>query len=670
MRKPWQIWITFAICLGLAVPALALLTVKSLELDLAQVRARRRAELDEAISNALWTMDTRLTPILAQEAARPEFEYSSFLPPSAAEAPDRPPQSAGLPAAVASGTDDSKVSGTVPADGPASAAKIAGVESGKVTPSRLLVQPSPYVRLNFQCSANGCVTSPQCPDEPEMSWAIRSGAVREQIDDCRRSLADFMQWVDYDQLLAMLPDQSLPQWQDVAPESSVANYVWQANSGQVLSQNVDLTRLRMPNDNDSSDPAVPPPSAFENAVPSRETRSQSPARLNNDFNNRNSALQAFAQREIAGQRSANPAAARAAIVREGVSRPLWIGSQLLLARRVTIGDQIVIQGCWLDWPEIETLLRHEVRDILSEFTFEPVRSEKDVRIGRLLATLPVQIHVPPMTAVPLTLSPMRIALLIAWLCFALVTFTGGMMLAGVITLSERRAAFVSAVTHELRTPLTTFRMYAEMLAENIVPETSRIGYLRTLQSEADRLSHLVENVLQYARLERSTGDRKRELVTLAELARRIAACSGSRLGQTGMELVVELSDNDRDVSLYTDPRAIEQIAFNLIDNACKYAGASDDRRIHLTMAVAVREVTMTLRDHGPGIPAEARRRLFKPFSKSAHEAAQSAPGVGLGLALARRLAVSLGGRLELAAAEVGGAEFKIRLPHHIDRDSP
>jgi signal transduction histidine kinase len=668
----------FAICLGLAIPAMALLTVKALELDLAQVKAQRQAELDEAISNALWTMDTRLTPILAQEAARPEFEYSSFLPTTALLASDRQPRSVRRGAADDARPDGARPDGATtveggPADSPATSTRSALSESETVTPSRLLVQPSPYVQLSFQCSANGCVTSPQCPDEPELPWAIRSGADPEQIDDCRRRLADFIRWVDYDQLLEMLPEQSLPQWQDFVPESNVANTPWQANHGQVVSQNVDLSRVSSPNQHESTDPAVPLPPAVENIIQLRESRSQSPARQSSDFNNRNSALQAFAQREIAGQRNANPAASyaatvRAATVREGVSRPLWIGSQLLLARRVTVGEQTVIQGCWLNWQEIEALLRREVRDILPEFTFEPVRSEKEVKIGRLLATLPVQIHVPPVTAEPLTLSPMRIALLIAWLCLALVTLTGGMLLAGVITLSERRAAFVSAVTHELRTPLTTFRMYAEMLAENMVPEASRVGYLRTLQSESDRLSHLVENVLQYARLERNAGEHKQELITLATLAGRIAECSRSRLDQTGMQLVIELRDQDRDIALRTDPRAIEQIAFNLIDNACKYAGAADDRRIHLVLAVLPREVTLTIRDHGPGIPTTARRRLFQPFSKSAHEAARSAPGVGLGLALSRRLSTSLGGRLELVAADTDGACFKIRLPRPSERD--
>ena len=75
-----------------------------------------------------------------------------------------------------------------------------------------------------------------------------------------------------------------------------------------------------------------------------------------------------------------------------------------------------------------------------------------------------------------------------------------------------------------------------------------------------------------------------------------------------------------------------------------------------------RHVQISLRDHGPGISAAGRKRLFQPFSKSVHEAANTAPGVGLGLALSRRLAHDLGGKLQLQSPAGGGAEFVLTLP--------
>jgi signal transduction histidine kinase len=280
-----------------------------------------------------------------------------------------------------------------------------------------------------------------------------------------------------------------------------------------------------------------------------------------------------------------------------------------------------------------------------------------------LAAIPVQISTPPVVAEAASWSPIRVSLLVAWSCLLLAAAAGAMMLQSVITLSERRGAFVSAVTHELRTPLTTFRMYAEMLAEGMVPDAGqRQKYLNTLRVEADRLSHLVENVLQYARLERSPSGRRREPVTLAAMIDHCQSRLAERAEQAEMKLVVECSEADGAVAVETDLAAVEQILFNLADNACKYAAGAGDKRLHLQFATGARHVTITVRDHGPGIAPAGRRRLFQPFSKSVHEAADSAPGVGLGLALCRRLAIDLGGKLELQSPEGGGAAFVLTLP--------
>jgi signal transduction histidine kinase len=107
--------------------------------------------------------------------------------------------------------------------------------------------------------------------------------------------------------------------------------------------------------------------------------------------------------------------------------------------------------------------------------------------------------------------------------------------------------------------------------------------------------------------------------------------------------------------------AAEQILFNLVDNACKYARTAADKRIHLAAQWHNGTVRLRLRDHGPGIPPSVRRRLFQPFSKSAQEAACTAPGVGLGLALSRRLARDMGGDLRLDEDVTDGACFVLTL---------
>jgi signal transduction histidine kinase len=402
---------------------------------------------------------------------------------------------------------------------------------------------------------------------------------------------------------------------------------------------------------------------YANPVESgRSQRAQS--RSGNDLVNREAALQRYAQQSLAEQRLNLKAALPPVRVVVGVSKGLWVGERLLVARRVEVGEETVVQGCWLDWDGLKQRLRGEVADLLPQVELTPVTLAEPIKLSRLLATIPVQLSVQPPEPPPAGWTPIRISLAAAWACLLITALIAGVMLHGIVTLSERRGAFVSAVTHELRTPLTTFRMYAEMLAEGMVPAAAqRQRYLETLRGEADRLAHLVENVLQYARLERGRpGQRRREEVSLAGLLERTESRLADRAKQAGMKLVVEIDEDHCDAALSTDSSAVEQIVFNLVDNACKYAAAASDKRIHLKLECLPRQVRITVCDHGPGISAAGRRKLFRPFSKSVHEAANTAPGVGLGLALSRRLAAELGGRLELTTPTGEGAGFELTLP--------
>jgi len=253
-------------------------------------------------------------------------------------------------------------------------------------------------------------------------------------------------------------------------------------------------------------------------------------------------------------------------------------------------------------------------------------------------------------------------LLAAWIGLAAAALAAAALLAGVVALSQRREAFVSAVTHELRTPLTTFRMYSEMLDAGMVgDETKRKDYVRTLRVEADRLWHLVENVLAYARLERGRPAGKRERLTLAELWSRVEPRLSDRSRQAGMELAPEM-DTAADVALATDAPAVEQILFNLVDNACKYAAGAGSNAIHVAATAEDGRVEIRVRDHGSGVRPSEAGQLFRPFSKSAESAAASAPGVGLGLALCRRLARQMGGDLRYEPTGDEGATFVLTLP--------
>ena len=220
------------------------------------------------------------------------------------------------------------------------------------------------------------------------------------------------------------------------------------------------------------------------------------------------------------------------------------------------------------------------------------------------------------------------------------------------------------MTHELRTPLTTFRMYAEMLARGMVPDAARRQeYFNTLQREAERLTLLVENVLAYARLERGRKPQAQDRVTLAALLERV----GPRLAQraaAGRDEVRRAIGRRRGRRRNSRPTRASSSRFcstwsttRPSMRARRPIGGFMSRR-----AATASGCELAVRDHGPGIQQRHVARRMQPFGKSAQESAETAPGVGLGLALCRRLARQLGGRLEIAASTGGGATVTLLLP--------
>lgn len=347
--------------------------------------------------------------------------------------------------------------------------------------------------------------------------------------------------------------------------------------------------------------------------------------------------------------------------------PVWVNDELVILRAGTLSGLSTLQGAWLDWAELRQSLLQDIDDLLPAASLQSVSPDEVVDPSRTLAALPAMIVPKASGTRPITWSATHTALSIAWLTFLGAASIAAVALARLITLSERRASFVSAVTHELRTPLTTFRLYSDLLARDIVSDPNdRREYLQTLQREADRLTHLVDNVLRYSRLQRNGKRPELESVVVSDWVTRITPRLTERLSSVDMELAVEQSG---DGQWKTDPAAMEQVIFNLIDNAAKYARTATDRRVHFNVTVNPAAVTITVIDHGPGVPPKLKSTLFRPFSKSAERAAETAAGVGLGLALARQTVATLRGKLDYrparAAMSESGAAFVIVMPRGV-----
>ncbi len=235
------------------------------------------------------------------------------------------------------------------------------------------------------------------------------------------------------------------------------------------------------------------------------------------------------------------------------------------------------------------------------------------------------------------------------------------LLAFYARMERRRSDFVSAVTHELRTPLTTFNLYAEMLHEGRVPQEKVAEYHETLLRESRRLAHLVENVLALAHLSRGKVRGRQDVGPCSEMLPPLFAKVEDRLSQAGFRVQVSIDPRCKLQSLRTDLLSVEQIFTNLADNAIKYAGG-DKAAVTISVHLTHRALTIRFADHGKGMEEEAKKTLFRPFSRSAKASSGRKPGVGLGLALSRDLARSIGGELALEDSSEKGTTFVLTLP--------
>lgn len=219
--------------------------------------------------------------------------------------------------------------------------------------------------------------------------------------------------------------------------------------------------------------------------------------------------------------------------------------------------------------------------------------------------------------------------------------------------SEKKTSFVSNVSHELKTPLTSIRLCAEMLSEGRAKDdAAKERYLGVIAKESERLARLVDNVLDFGRLEQNRRRYDMADVDLREVVRDAAESQRSRVEAAGMELAVEVAAEP--VVRRIDRDAASQIVVNLVDNAVKYA--AEGRRIDVKVDA---DGAVVVADRGPGVPKRDRERVFDRFYRCDDSLAAKSSGSGLGLSIARRLAEGMGGSLVCGAREGGGAAFRL-----------
>ena len=231
-----------------------------------------------------------------------------------------------------------------------------------------------------------------------------------------------------------------------------------------------------------------------------------------------------------------------------------------------------------------------------------------------------------------------------------------------ILLAQKKDEFISAVSHELRTPLTSIRMYIEMLENNWLTSKEKAGeYYRNMRQESERLTRLIENVLDFSRLQRGGKRYDFHLGDMNASVAEVVAMMGPYAAEHGFAIETDLGQL---TPISFDKDAVAQIVVNLLDNAIKYARSAEDK----TLVVRTRDsegfAVIEVEDHGPGVPHRQHKRVFEQFYRCTPEAAEQGTqvtGTGLGLALVRRFAEAHGGFVEILSAHPQGAIFRVSL---------
>jgi signal transduction histidine kinase len=409
MRRLWKTWFQFAVCTALVLAAMAQVSLTALRLDREQAERERHERCEDVIRLALLRMETHLTPLVGREGSRAMREYAPFYP--ARNARTR---------------------------------SFAWIREGEVLiPSPLLLRTSPDVLLHFQFAPDGTVTSPQAPSGPLRAIAVAQYGRPPPIQVFESRLQKVRDLFEYEPLLARLRNPYL-----------------QAGRPSRMARASRDRRQREP-------PLAATQARIEELRQRKRTVQEALPQFDPD------------QRGQRGDANARSERVGSGLSTERAMTPFLADNELFLARWISQEEGEYVQGCWIDWQGLRERLRHSIRDLLPDadlalhptsFTQNPFELQRQ-NIWPLAAIGNIRLipgHVPLEAST--RVSAIELSLIFAWVCMLAAAAAVGALLHGAVSLSERRAAFVSAVTHELRTPLTTFRMYTEMLSDDMVPD--------------------------------------------------------------------------------------------------------------------------------------------------------------------------------------------------------
>lgn len=618
MRAAWRSKIgaalIFALVAVVVLGGMSWATLSTVEL----ARQDMRNERARHIAQALWRMDTYVGGVLRSEMARPFEHYYPFHTVEPVEVWSN--------------------------DGVLSNAERVLLRS----PIAEWGPPYEWITLYFHVSEDGTWLSPQVPDEGQLDH-----------EACRR-----LAWL-----------------RDVLPVAELGEHMAEA-SERDRSLAVGLSELQQQDDQPRTHKIVRGPGSSVRNLPA-DYRQRGLNRIAAQLNSRPSTPQCLvpgieSNVAIIVEAEAD-APGDSELSSVGISRDpmasFWLRTaanerpQLAFVRSGHEGGNVVYQGFVADWFRLQEELLRQVDDLFTDVELVPVPNDRPPEpqfADVSMTTIPIRLQLPDNVAAASTDAWQSVAglLVITWAAAVATLFVVGLGIRNLVALTERRMQFAYAVTHELRTPLTTFRLYSDMLSADMVPDASKKEYLDTLNRESQRLSSLVEGVLEYARLE----NHKVRLKPVATDGQALLTAVEQNLLQQGAAQRVETrthNDIPPQKKLYMDVNVITQIAGVLVNNACRHAREAETPQVLIHLASPNGQLQLDIADSGRGVDRSDARAIFKAFRRGRRADDIAQGGIGLGLALARGWARLLGGRLDLVARhhrELGGAHFRLTIP--------
>jgi signal transduction histidine kinase len=228
-----------------------------------------------------------------------------------------------------------------------------------------------------------------------------------------------------------------------------------------------------------------------------------------------------------------------------------------------------------------------------------------------------------------------------------------------LVLAQQKTDFVSNVSHELKTPLTSIRMFSELLSEGrVADEVKRRDYLKIIGAETARLTRLINNILDFARMEKGEKKYRFENCDINRIVREAVETYLPQLEEHGFRVEMEMGGDA--LAIRGDCDSLAQVVLNLLANAEKYSAERKEIRVEVERVGTSVEVRVL--DRGLGLPAGAAEKIFEQFYRAHDSLSSGIQGSGLGLTLSRQIARAHGGEVLYAAREGGGSVFTIRLP--------